>query len=70
MNWSNVLSKKLCEYILMIVDDRVGKCFSLNLNTLKLLIHLSLQMLFSDEEQRFMYKINQGHLTVFCIVFV
>ena len=24
----------------------------------------------SDEEQRFMYKINQGHLTVFCIVFV
>ena len=24
----------------------------------------------SDEERRFMYKINQGHLTVFCIVFV
>ena len=23
-----------------------------------------------DEERRFMYKINQGHLTVFCIVFV
>ena len=23
-----------------------------------------------DEEQRFMYKINQGHLTIFCIVFV
>ena len=27
-------------------------------------------LLYSDEEQRFMYKINQGHLTVFCIVFV
>ena len=25
---------------------------------------------YSDEEQRFMYKINQGRLTVFCIVFV
>ena len=24
----------------------------------------------SDEERRFMYKINQGHLTIFCIVFV
>ena len=24
----------------------------------------------SDEERRFMYKFNQGHLTVFCIVFV
>ena len=24
----------------------------------------------SDEEQRFMYKINQGHLTTYCIVFV
>ena len=24
----------------------------------------------SDEERRFMYKINQGHLMVFCIVFV
>ena len=24
----------------------------------------------SDEERRFMYKNNQGHLTVFCIVFV
>ena len=24
----------------------------------------------SYEEQRFMYKINQGHLTIFCIVFV
>ena len=28
------------------------------------------QALNSDEERRFMYKINQGHLTVFCIVFV
>ena len=27
-------------------------------------------LLHSDEERRFMYKINQGHLTVFCIVFV
>ena len=25
---------------------------------------------YSDEEQKCMYKINQGHLTVFCIVFV
>ena len=25
---------------------------------------------YSDEERRFMYKINLGHLTVFCIVFV
>ena len=25
---------------------------------------------YSDEERWFMYKINQGHLTVFCIVFV
>ena len=24
----------------------------------------------SDEVQRFMYKIDQSHLTVFCIVFV
>ena len=24
----------------------------------------------SDKERRFMYKISQGHLTVFCIVFV
>ena len=24
----------------------------------------------SDEERRFMYTINRGHLTVFCIVFV
>ena len=23
-----------------------------------------------NEEQRFMYKINQGYLTIFCIVFV
>ena len=24
----------------------------------------------SDEERRFMYKIDQGHLTIFCIVYV
>ena len=25
---------------------------------------------YSDDERRFMYKINKGHLTVFCIIFV
>ena len=31
---------------------------------------VSAQVSYSDEKRRFMYKINQGHLTVFCIVFV
>jgi hypothetical protein len=34
------------------------------------LVDLIMTFFHSDKEQRFMYKINQGHLTVFCIVFV
>ena len=30
----------------------------------------SCQMSYSDEERRFLYNINQGHLKTFCIVFV
>ena len=33
-------------------------------------IYLNCFKSYSDEEWRFMYKINQGHLTIFCIVFV
>ena len=33
-------------------------------------VEMSQTISYSDEERRFMYKINQGHLTVFCIVFV
>ena len=34
------------------------------------LASMVLKFIYSDEEWRFMYKINQGHLTAFCMVFV
>ena len=67
-----VVQRELDQHFSFILVTLLKIYYDSSSNTTKVitLLERPCLLIHSDKEWRFMYKINQGHLTVFCIVFV